>query len=198
MFRFLDCLINAIFRTVCLNWDPNDTSTLQLVNGVSRSVFTLYYAPPCLFPPCNLFVEELSSCCSSISHGLSFADSIFVVFFTCFSVICVSYKLRPVELRCRFVLREITVYRWCWRLVISPFGDVSGTDGHHLSSFIHNTSSPFKMVCKQAFKYIGTLQKNIDFFVYSKTWIVHSPFYGRHLFLSFMLLKIKTLWKHGT
>lgn len=159
MFRFLDCLINAIFRTLCLNWDPSDASTLQ-------SVFTLHDAPPCLFPPCNLFVEELSYCCSSISHGLSFADSIFMVFFTCFSVICVLYKLRPAELRCRFVLREITVYRWCWHLVISPFGDVSSTDGHHLYSFIHNTSSPFKMVCKQALKYIGTPEKHRFLYIF--------------------------------
>ena len=125
--------------------------------------FYLVWCPAVSFPLCSLFVEELSYCSSSISHGLNFADSIFMVFFTCFSVIYVSYKLRPVELRCRFVLGERTVYRWCWHLVISPFDDVSSTDGHHLYSLIHNPSSPFKMVCKQSLKYIGTLQKKHRF-----------------------------------
>lgn len=50
MFRFLDCLINAVFRAVCLNWDPDDASTLQLLTCLSLSVFTLHNARPCLSP----------------------------------------------------------------------------------------------------------------------------------------------------
>ena len=50
MFRFLDCLINAVFRAVCLNWDPDGASTLQVFMWLSLSVFTLYDARPCLSP----------------------------------------------------------------------------------------------------------------------------------------------------
>lgn len=50
MFRFLDCLINAVFRAICLNWDPDDASTLQLLMCLSLSVFTLHDARPCLSP----------------------------------------------------------------------------------------------------------------------------------------------------
>lgn len=56
MFGFLGYLINAVFRAVCLNWDPNDASTLQLLTCFSLSVFTMCDAPPCLSPPLAIYL----------------------------------------------------------------------------------------------------------------------------------------------
>ena len=56
MFRFLDCLINAVFRAVCLNWDPDGASTLQVFMWLSLSVFTLYDAWQCLSPRLAIYL----------------------------------------------------------------------------------------------------------------------------------------------
>lgn len=49
------------------------------------------------------------------------------------------------------------------RLVVS-LRDVNSTDDHCLYLFIHNGSSPFKIVRKHALDYIATLKKKMGYF----------------------------------